>query len=242
MPLTINDSYVNRGMDGPQENIRVRIVGTSQQALLGGITLPLATVRAINRRFGGEAAAAHFDSAVVEARSADRIAAMQAAVRELGFGIDTSQQRMADSVALAVTLVMLGFTLISLTIVGVAAVNIGHTFFMIIYERQREIGLLRAVGASRADIRVMIHGEAAVVGLAGGAAGLLLGTAFCLAVNVLAVRLLPKFPFKPTQFFAYPWWLFAGGMLLAVIFCLAGALAPANRAARLDPSQTLSGR
>ena len=125
MPLTLNDSYVNRGMAGPQESIRVRIVGTSQQALLGGITLPLATVRAINRRFGGEAAAARFDSAVVEARSADRIAAVQAAVRALGFGIDTSQQRMADGVALAVTLVMLGFTLISLTIVGVAAVNIG---------------------------------------------------------------------------------------------------------------------
>ena len=88
----------------------------------------------------------------------------------------------------------------------------------------------------------MIHGEAAVVGLAGGVAGVVLGTVACLAVNLLAVRLLPKFPFKPTQFFAYPGWMFAGGMLLAVIFCLAGALSPANRAARLDPSQTLSGR
>ncbi|MGD0781780.1 MAG: ABC transporter permease [Candidatus Aminicenantales bacterium] len=242
LPLVVNDSYVNRGLTGPQENIRVRIVGTSQQALLGGITLPLETVRALNRRFGGEGAADHFDSAVAEARSAAYIASVQAAVRELGFGIDSSQQRMADSVALAVTLVMLGFTLISLTIVAVAAVNIGHTFYMIIFERQREIGLLRAVGASRGDIRAMIHGEAAIVGLAGGAAGVVLGTAGCLLINLLAVRLLPKFPFKPTQFFAYPWWLFAGGMVLAVVFCLAGALAPANRAARLDPSQTLSGR
>ena len=123
---------------------------------------------------------------------------------------------MADSVALAVTLVMLGFTLISLTIVGVAAVNIGHTFFMIIYERQREIGLLRAVGASRADIRVMIQGEAAVVGMAGGAAGMLLGAAFCLAVNSWPCGSCRISPSSPTQFFAYPWWLFAGGMLLAV--------------------------
>jgi len=128
MTLVVNDSYVNRGLVGPQENIRVRIVGTSHQALLGGITMPLDTVRALNRRFGGEAAAAHFDSAVVEARSAAHIASVQAAVRERGYGIDASQQRMADSVALAVTLVMLGFTLISLTIVGVAAVNNGTPF------------------------------------------------------------------------------------------------------------------
>ncbi|HEX7612912.1 MAG TPA: FtsX-like permease family protein [Candidatus Limnocylindrales bacterium] len=242
LPLVVNDSYVNRGLTGPQETIRVRLVGTSQQALLGGITLPLATVRALNRRFAGEQAASYYDAAIVEAGSAAHIASVQAAVRALGYGIDTSQQRMAESVALAVTLVMLGFTLISLTIVAVAAVNIGHTFFMIIYERQREIGLLRAVGASRSDIRAMIHGEAAVVGVAGGAAGILLGTAGCLLVNLLAVRLLPKFPFKPTQFFAYPWWMFAGGMLLAVVFCLAGAFTPANRAAKLDPSQSLSGR
>jgi putative ABC transport system permease protein len=242
LPLVINDSYVNRGLTGPQENLRVQIVGASQQALLGGITLPLATVRALNRRFGGERAAAFYDSVVVEADSAARIAGVQAAVRAAGFGIDTSQQRMAESVALAVTLVMLGFTLISLTIVAVAAVNIGHTFYMIIYERQREIGLLRAVGASRADIRAMIHGEAAVVGVAGGAAGIVFGTIACILTNLLAVRLLPKFPFKPNQFFGYPWWMFAGGMLLAVVFCLAGAFAPANRAAKLDPSQTLSGR
>ena len=242
LPLTLNDSYVNREVSGTKKVLRVQIVGTSQHALLGGITMPLETVRRLNREFAGEKAASIYDSAVVEAASADKIAAVQAAVRDTGFSIDSSEQRLADSVALAVTLVMIGFTLISLTIVAVAAVNIGHTFFMIIYERQREIGLLRAVGASRSDIRATIYGEAAIVGLAGGAAGILLGASACLLMNALAVRLIPKFPFKPDQFFAYPWWMFVGGMALAVVFCLAGAFTPADRAAKLDPARTLSGR
>jgi ABC-type antimicrobial peptide transport system permease subunit len=242
MPLTLNESYVRRDYVGPQEIVRVKLVGVSHQALLGGITLPLGVVRSLNRKYAGERAAALFDSVVVEAVSTGRLGTIQAAIRESGFTIDTSQQKLAESVALAVTLVMLGFSLISLTIVAVAAVNIAHTFFMIIYERQREIGLLRAVGASRRDIRLMIHAEAAFVGLVGGAVGIAAGAAGCAFMNWLAARLLPKFPFKPDQFFDYPWWMFAGGVALAIVFCLAGAFAPANRAARLDPSATLSGR
>ncbi|MCX6561333.1 MAG: ABC transporter permease [Candidatus Aminicenantes bacterium] len=242
LPLTLNESYVNREASGPQRQVRVKLIGTSHQAILGGLTMPLATVRALNREFAGAAAAAFFDSASVEAASADKLTSIQEAVAELGFAIDAGQQRMAESVALAVTLVMLGFSLISLTIVAVAAVNIGHTFYMIIYERQREIGLLRAVGASRTDIRTMIQGEAAVIGIVGGLVGVFLGTAACLLTDLLAGRLLPKFPFKPDHFFAYPWWMFAGGVALALVFCLLGAFAPANRAARLDPSRALTGR
>jgi ABC-type lipoprotein release transport system permease subunit len=69
-----------------------------------------------------------------------------------------------------------------------------------------------------------------------------LGAAACAVVNVLAVRFLPDFPFKPHQFFGYPAWLFVSGVVLSVAFCLAGAFSPAGRAARLDPANTLSGR
>jgi len=204
--------------------------------------LPLETVRKFNREFAGEEAMHIYDMAVLEVSSSDRLSDVQVAIREAGFDIDTSQKRMAESVGFVVTLVTLGFTLISLSMVGVAAVNIGHTFFIIIYERKREIGLLRALGASKADIRSMIFGEAALVGASGGAAGVAAGVAACALVNLLARQLLPEFPFKPDQFFAYPGWMLASGMILAVVFCLVGAFSPANRAARFDPASTLSGR
>jgi putative ABC transport system permease protein len=242
LPLTLNESYIDRGMTGPQVETWVKVVGTSHYALLGGLTMPLETVRRLNRRFAGPQAAGTYDMAILAVPSSDDLTRVQQAVRGLGFEIDTSQKQMAESVGFAVTLVTLGFTLLSLAMVAVAAINIAHTFFMIIFERQREIGLMRALGASRRDIRSLILGEASVVGAAGGVLGLAAGTALCILMNALAVGLLPDFPFKPRQFFGYPWWLFAAGAALSVVFCLAGAFAPARRAARMDPASTLSGR
>ncbi len=242
LPLTLNESYIDRGLTGPRLQVRIKLVGTSFHALLGGVTMPLDTVRRLNRRFAGEAAARTYDMAVLEIPSSDRLSSVQQAIRGLGFDIDTSQKRMAESVGFAVTLVTLGFTLLSLAMVAVAAVNIAHTFFMIIYERKREIGLLRALGASRRDVRALILGEAGLVGALGGLAGIIFGAAACALTNLLAVKFLPDFPFKPHQFFGYPVWLFISGLLLSIVFCLAGAFAPAGRAARLDPASTLSGR
>lgn len=242
LPLTLNESYITRDMPGPKVEASVKIVGTSGYALLGGLTMPLDTVRRLNRQFVGEAAAHIYDMAVLDVPASSDLTPVQAVVKRMGLDIDTSQKRMAESVGFAVTLVTLGFSLLSLAMVAVAAVNIAHTFFMIIYERKREIGLMRALGASRVDIRSLILGEAGFVGALGGLVGLAFGAGLCLVMNVLAVRLLPDFPFKPRQFFSYPVWLFVSGLALAVVFCLAGAFAPARRAARMDPAGTLSGR
>lgn len=243
LPLTVNDSFVSRAqVHGEKIPLGIRLVGTSHHALLGGITMPLETVRKLNRVLRGEKAADTYESAVLEAESSARLTSVQEAVKALGFALDTSQQRMAESVGFVVTLVTLGFSLISLVMVGLAAVNIAHTFYMIISERRREIGLLRAVGATRRDVRAMILGEAALVGGLGGVAGAAVGTAACAAVDWLAVRLLPEFPFKPDHFFSYPWWMLAGGVAVSVLFCVAGAFPPSRRAATLDPASSLSGR
>ena len=98
--------------------------------ILGGITMPLETARKYNRQFAGNQAASTYDAAIIEVTSSEWLGPVQEAVGELGYDIDLSERRMAESVGLVVVLVTLGFTLISLIIVGIAAVNIAHTFFM----------------------------------------------------------------------------------------------------------------
>jgi hypothetical protein len=242
LPLTLNHSFVSRNVRGPHLKTRMRLVGLSHHAILGGITMPLETARKYNRQFAGKQAANTFDAAIIEVTSSEWLGPVQEAVGELGYDIDLSERRMAESVGLVVVLVTLGFTLISLIIVGIAAVNIAHTFFMIIYERKREIGLMRALGATRADIRSIILGEASFVGVTGGALGIGLGMLACLVVDLLVAKVLPDFPFKPDSFFVYPPWLFFGAILFAVAFCTLGAFFPARRAAALDPASTLTGR
>lgn len=66
-----------------------------------------------------------------------------------------------------------------------AGMGIANTMLMSVSERRREVGLLRAVGATRAQVRAAILGEAALIGLAGAVAGLLAGAGFA-ALFVLA--------------------------------------------------------
>ena len=105
LPLTLNESYITRDMTGPKVESAVKIVGTSVYALLGGVTMPLDTVRRLNRQFAGDAAAHTYDMAILEVPSSDKLTSVQEVVRGLGLDIDTSQKRMAESVGFAVTLV-----------------------------------------------------------------------------------------------------------------------------------------
>jgi ABC-type antimicrobial peptide transport system permease subunit len=108
--------------------------------------------------------------------------------------------------------------------------------------RRREIGLLRAVGARRGDIRVLLVAEASVVGLAAGLAGLIAAVAAGAVADIFAASRVPDFPFKPDSFFAFSPWLLASVLALAVVACVIGALPPAYRAASGDPSEALAGR
>jgi ABC-type antimicrobial peptide transport system permease subunit len=126
-------------------------------------------------------------------------------------------------------------------IVGIAAVNIMHVFFMLVYERQHEIGIMRAVGASRGDIARIILGESAVLGLCAGLLGLLIAWASSLLVDWISGEYVPDFPYKPTTYFVFEWWIVVGALGFAVAFCVLGAFLPARRAAKMEPAAVLSG-
>ncbi|RME19178.1 MAG: hypothetical protein D6806_18765, partial [Deltaproteobacteria bacterium] len=134
-PLTLNDSFIRRDAAGPKLHTYMKIVGISHWAMMAGITVPLEVARRLNRQFAGELAAQRYTGAVVEVASPRLLAAVQQRVRDMGFDIDLGRQRMAERVGMLIALVTLGFGLVSLVMVALAAVSIAHTFFMVISER-----------------------------------------------------------------------------------------------------------
>ena len=84
--------------------------------------------------------------------------------------------------------------------------------------------------------------EALVLGLAGGLAGTALASAGAFAVDLLATRALPEFPFKPESFFVLPAWLVGLGVALGLLASLSGAWLPARRASAVDPARALAGQ
>jgi ABC-type antimicrobial peptide transport system permease subunit len=110
----------------------------------------------------------------------------------------------------------------------------------LITERRYEIGIMRAIGATRGDVRKMILLEATVLGFFGGFIGNLISWGFSRLVNFAAAEYLSGIPFRPDEFFVYDWRVILGGVVFAWFFCLLGASLPANRAARLDPAVVLT--
>ncbi len=237
-PVEFGRSYVTaQASQGTQLRQEAQLAGISDRALLQGITIPLETARRLNARFGEDASS--YSSVVLVARAPDRVPALAQSVRELGFEIDDSERTLAERVGAAVAITTAALALLSLLICGLAALNIALTLGAAIRNRSREIGILRAVGATSRAIASLILGEAAAIGLLGGAGGALAAYGAAAAVDRAARTWLPDFPFKPETFFGFPPWLVAGAVGAGVLAAILGALPPSRRAARLDPARAI---
>jgi ABC-type antimicrobial peptide transport system permease subunit len=148
----------------------------------------------------------------------------------------------AEQAALLITIFMMVFGFVSIVIVGIAAINIMHVFFMLIYERQQELGIMRAIGASRGDIRRIIISEAAIVGALAGTVGVILALIAGRVFDWVSASYIPDFPYKPRTYFDFPPMLLLAAFGFAIGFCVLGAFFPANRAARTDPARVLTGQ
>jgi putative ABC transport system permease protein len=122
---------------------------------------------------------------------------------------------------------------------AVASLGIINTLVMAILERRREIGIMKALGASDRDVKQLFFTEAGAMGLAGGFFGVLLGWAIGRAINFGANLWLQQQDLPPEQIWLTPWWLVAAAVAFAVLVSLVAGLYPAARAARLDPVQAL---
>ena len=235
-------SYLGSSARGGDVTRRMRIVGFSEKAMNLGATMPLGYVERLNARFGKAGDADEYHAILVDTASNDVVPVVARTITEgMGFALSDTYQN-AQRAGLLILLITLVFNLISLVILAIAAVNIMHTFLMIILERRRELALMRAVGATRADIRRLVLGEATVLGVVGGGLGLALGLGLTLATDALFDAQVADFPFKPDSLFLIEGWIFALGLGVAVLFCWIGALLPALRAGRIDPASALAGR
>jgi hypothetical protein len=235
--MTLGNSLLGVARQGQERKVKVQLVGVSPKAIDLGVTLPIHVVRRWNREYAGESAADRYSSVVVKVASA---AAISRVIDEGSrHGIVPRDTRARD-VSVLISGVMALLVLVATVILLVAALNIAHTFRVLVAERQAEIGLYRALGATAADVRAWLFGLALIIGSLAGAAGAVVARAGALVADWRAALDLPDFPFKPDSFFVFPMWLFAAAVAFAAFFAMAGALGPARRAAQVDPAQALS--
>jgi putative ABC transport system permease protein len=155
---------------------------------------------------------------VPQARAVDAQAANEAGRRERAEATGTLRNA------------LLGFAAIALL---VGTIVIANTFSMLVGQRTRELALLRAVGMLRRQVRWMILGEAAVIGLLGGVAGTAVGYAFA----ALAVQFLDDNDGPVPVVVSWPALLAA--LVVGVGVTVLSAYASARRVARIPPVAAL---
>jgi putative ABC transport system permease protein len=122
---------------------------------------------------------------------------------------------------------------------AVASLAIVNTLVMAVLERRREIGIMKALGASDVDVKKLFFAEAATMGLIGGVLGVALGWLLGRAINFGTNLYLHKMKMPAENLWTVPLWLVAGAIGFAVLVSVLAGIYPAARAAKLDPVQAL---
>ena len=167
---------------------------------------------------------------------------LEEAIADMGFVVYSERQQVEQSEAFFASLqaIMGGIGAIALL---VAAFGIANTMLMAVYERTREIGLMKAIGASRQDVMAIFLAEAGAIGLLGGVGGVVLGTAVSTVLNLVGreqvlSQLGPQIEAE-IQITAIPLWLPVFAVAFAVLIGVISGVYPANRAANLSPIRAL---
>ncbi|UGS35813.1 ABC transporter permease [Capillimicrobium parvum] len=145
--------------------------------------------------------------------------------------VKTLQEFKDDQAGQIDGLLILIYVLLALAVV-ISLFGIVNTLVLSIYERTRELGMLRAIGTSRRQVRRMIRYEAVITAVIGAVIGVVLGLIFALAVGVALKDDGFVLSIPVVQL-----------IILLVLGALAGvvaAIAPARRASRLDPLEALA--
>ncbi|MEI4272934.1 FtsX-like permease family protein [Klenkia sp. LSe6-5] len=133
----------------------------------------------------------------------------------------------------ALTVVLLVFATVAVLVAGLVIAN---TFAVLLAQRTRELALLRCVGATSAQLRRSVLGEAALTGLAASVLGVLGGIGLAAGVSALAASLDSPIPLSGVS---VPWVAVAAGVVVGLVTTVVAALAPARAATRVAPLAAL---
>ncbi|MGC1660955.1 MAG: FtsX-like permease family protein [Candidatus Acidiferrales bacterium] len=187
---------------------------------------------------GGTPHGARYASLTVRAKGPSQVESIESAIKNMGFStfslLDATRNLRIFFAVFDLLLAIFG----SLAL-AVATLGIVNTLVMAILERRREIGVLKALGASDGDVKQLFFAEAGVMGLFGGVLGVGLGWVIGRAVTIGTNIYLGQQGLPAAHVFYIPWWLTVGAIVFAVVVSLAAGLYPASRAARLNPVEAL---
>ncbi|MBE5980513.1 MAG: ABC transporter permease [Paenibacillaceae bacterium] len=173
-----------------------------------------------------------YDQAVVEVDDMANVTAVQKAITDMGYQANSNMEWLEQSQKQAkmVQALLGGIGTVSLF---VAAIGIANTMMMSIYERTKEIGILKVLGLDMNHIRDMFLIESGFIGFLGGITGITFSYGVSFLINrFLAGRFMPDMPGDLSRI---PLWLSLAAVGFSVFVGMAAGFFPSLRAMKLSP-------
>jgi putative ABC transport system permease protein len=232
-----------------RKTVQLKVVGTFAEARGDPDYLILVTMedltainewgmgRRINRNRDG------YNQVIVKAADVDQVIDLVDQINELGYQA-YSPAPFVEGINSFYLILQVIFGGVGAVALLVAAIGIANTMAMAILERTREIGLMKAIGATNRDVLSVFLGEAAGIGFIGGVGGVLLGWSAGQIINVVALAYMAgQFAEQggppPSMAVYTPAWLPGFTLIFATVIGLISGLYPALRAATLIPVDAL---
>jgi ABC-type antimicrobial peptide transport system permease subunit len=235
-----------------QKDLKLKIVGIVNTEPFGGmrgnrarVFLPMELAESLNmiqpadlRNIMRPTQGKSYLALIVRVARSSEVANVEDAIKKEGFStfsiLDASK-----GITRFFTILDLFLGIFGSLALAVASLGIINTLVMAILERRREIGIMKAIGASNGDVKSIFFYEAGAMGLLGGSLGVAIGWTIGRVINLGANIYLERQQLKPETFWYVPWWLVAAAIGFSIVVSLIAGLYPAARAARLDPVQAL---
>lgn len=177
-----------------------------------------------------------YTSVQVKVEDIDSVDAVSSVIREMGYNTQTNAEYL-DSMKSQFAIVQAVLGGIGAVSLLVAAIGIANTMMMSIYERTKEIGVIKVLGCSLKNIKQMFLIEAAFIGLIGGIVGNILSFLMSAVINFLT-RSGETLGISGNVSYI-PWWLVLLSMGFAVFVGVAAGYFPSLRAMRLSPIEAI---
>ncbi len=136
------------------------------------------------------------------------------------------------SIINVISYVLIAFVAISLV---VSSIMIGIITYISVLERTKEIGILRAIGASKRDVSRVFNAETFIIGFSAGAIGIIMTLLLNIPINIIVHDLTGIMALNSTL----PWMGAAGLVLISVVLTFIAGLIPSGLAAKKDPVEAL---
>jgi len=249
------DADIQAGFQVKRVDVPCRIVGIVERdptalpiggGQLSGVMVPLGVARTIDNEIVTNAQSLLRDTSrpktyaglTVKVKQPQFTQDVQDRLRQQGYAVFSINDALKGAKNAFIFLDII-LSLIGSIALAVSSLGIVNTMVMSILERTREIGIMKAIGASNEHIRRIFLIEASFIGLLGGCAGIALGWAVGQVITLGANVYIRSQGGTPATIFSLPLWLVASAIGFSIVVSLIAGSYPASRASRLDPIQAL---